>query len=75
MDNGKVPIIHTDWMKHIDYKYRANSKGEFHQRYLEIQEDGFEKVNLEFYKLREGLTKYTNKQKWISEICNYLTNN
>jgi hypothetical protein len=75
VDNGKVPIIHTDWMKHIDYKYRANSKGEFHQRYLEIQEDGFEKVNLEFCKLRKGLTKYTNKQNWIKKICNYLIKN
>jgi hypothetical protein len=62
-------------MKHIDYKYRANSKGEFHQRYLELQEDGFEKVNEEFYKLREGLTQYTNKENWIKEICSYLIKN
>ena len=75
VDNGKVPIIHTNWIKHINYKYRASSKGEFHQRYLEIQEDKFEKVNLEFCKLREGLTKYTNKQKWIKKICSYLIKN
>jgi hypothetical protein len=72
VDNGKVPIIHTDWMKHIDYKYRANSKEEFQKRYLEIQEDEFEKINLEFCKLRDGLTKYTNKQNWIKKICSYL---
>jgi hypothetical protein len=59
-------------MKHIDYKYRANSKGEFHQRYLEIQEDSFEKVNLEFSKLRKGLTKYTNKQNWIKKILKFI---
>jgi hypothetical protein len=75
VDNGKVPIIHTDWMKHIDYKYRASSKGEFHQRYLELQEDEFEKVNLEFCKLRKELTKYTNKQNWIKKICSYLMKN
>ena len=75
VDNGKVPIIHTDWMKHIDYKYRANSKGEFHQRYLELQEDSFEKINLEFCKLREGLNEYTNKQNWIKKICSYLMKN
>jgi len=72
VDNGKVPIIHTDWMKHIDYKYRANSKGEFHQRYLELQKNSFEEINEEFCKLRSGLTKYTNKQKWIKEIWNLL---
>ena len=72
VDNGKVPIIHTDWMKHIDYKYRASSKGEFHQRYLELQEDEFEKVNLEFCKLRKELRKYTNKQNWIKKIWNLL---
>ena len=38
-----------------------------------INEEGeFEKVNLEFCKLREGLTKYTNKEKWIKDICNLL---
>jgi hypothetical protein len=60
-------------MKHIDYKYRANSKGEFHQRYLQILEDDFENINLEFCKLRDGLNEYTNKQNWIKEICSYLT--
>jgi len=72
VDNGKVPIIHTDWMKHIDYKYRANSKGEFHQRYLELQENSFEEVNEEFSKLRDGLTKYTNKQNWIKQILEVI---
>ena len=57
---------------HIDYKYIANSKKEFHQRYLELQEDSFEKINLEFSKLRDGLTEYTNKQKWVTEIWNLL---
>jgi hypothetical protein len=75
VDNGKVPIIHTNWMKHVDYKYRANTKGEFHWRYLQIQEDSFNKVNLEFSKLRDGLNNYTDKQKWITQICSYLIKN
>mgnify|MGYP000686654741 CR=1 FL=1 len=29
-------------------------------------------INLEFSKLRDGLTKYTNKQKWVTEIWNLL---
>jgi hypothetical protein len=72
IDNGKVPIIHTDWMKHIDYKYRASSKGEFHQRYLEIQSDSFNNVNDEFTNLRNSLEKFTNKQKWVIEVCKVL---
>ena len=59
-------------MKHIDYKYRANSKGEFHKRYLEILEDDFEKINLEFCKLREGLNEYTNKENWIKQIIEVI---
>ena len=73
VDNGKIPIIHTEWMKHIDYKYRASSKGEFHQRYLKILEDDFNTINLEFSKLRDGLTKYINKQNWVTEICKVLS--
>jgi hypothetical protein len=59
-------------MKHIDYKYRANTKGEFHKRYLEILEDTFDTISLEFNKLKKGLNEYTNKQKWIEEICKVL---
>jgi hypothetical protein len=59
-------------MKHIDYKYRANSKGEFHQRYLELKEDGFEKINFEFCKLREGLDNYKHKQTWIKNILEVI---
>ncbi len=73
VDNGKVPIIHTDWMKHIDYKYRANTKEEFNHIYLEILEDSFDKVNFEFNKLRNGLNEYNNKQKWVTEICKVLS--
>jgi len=73
VDNGKVPIIHTDWMKHINYKYRANTKSEFNHKYLQILEDSFDVIDSEFCKLRSGLTEYTNKQKWVTEICKVLS--
>jgi sugar-specific transcriptional regulator TrmB len=60
-------------MQHIDYKYRANSKGEFHKRYLEILEDDFDIINSEFSKLRDGLNEYTNKQKWVNQIWKVLS--
>ena len=37
-----------------------------------ISFNGFEKVNLEFCKLRDGLTKYTNKENWINEIIEII---
>jgi hypothetical protein len=73
IDNGKIPIIHTDWMQHIEYKYRANTKQEFNHIYLKILEDDFETINSEFSKLRNGLTDYSNKQNWIKEICKALS--
>jgi hypothetical protein len=74
IDNGKLPIIHNNWMKHIDYKYRANSKGEFHQRYLEILKNGFEKNKKQFDRLKKGLEKFTNKNNWIDEVIKYISN-
>jgi hypothetical protein len=74
VDNGKVPIIHTDWMSHINYKYRASSKGEFHQKYLELLEDKHKLIEFEFSKLKKGLEKYTKKQNWINEVTKYISN-
>ena len=68
VDNGKIPIIHTDWMPHIDYKYRASSKREFHQIYLEILENDMDIVSSEFHKLSTRLYFYTDKNKWIDLV-------
>jgi hypothetical protein len=70
VDNGKIPIIHTEWMPHINYKYRASSKGEFHQRYLELLEDENKLIELEFSKLKKELNLYTDKNKWIELVVN-----
>ena len=60
-------------MKHIDYKYRANTEKSFNHIYLQILEDTNDVVNFEFDKLRNGLNQYTNKQKWVTEICKVLS--
>jgi len=73
IDNGKVPIIHTDWMPHIDYKYRAKTKKEFNNKYLELLEDDFTLIYKEFWNLRESLVHYTNRDKWIKQICKVLS--
>lgn len=73
IDNGKLPILHTDWMKHIDYTYRASTKEEFKIQYLFIQSDGFESNKIQFEILKNGLQKYTNKEKWVTEIWNHFS--
>jgi len=72
IDNGKIPIIHKDWMPDINYKYRAMNKKEFSYEYLKILEDGFEKNKKQFDQIREGLEKYTDKQKWIDKIIQII---
>lgn len=72
IDNGKLPILHSDWMKEIKYRYRAINKKQFHYQYLRILEDDFEKNKKQFDRLKKGLQKYTDKQKWVTEICNCL---
>lgn len=68
IDNGKLPILHTDWMKEIDYSYRANNKKNFNHQYLQILNNDYEKNLKEFNILKNALEKYNNKQKWITQI-------
>jgi hypothetical protein len=75
IDNGKLPILDGSWMKDIKYRYRAINKKQFHYQYIKILEDGFEKNKKQFDRLKAGLEKYTNKQKWIEQICSYLMKN
>lgn len=72
VDNGKLPILHSDWMDNIDYKYRASTKFEFNSQYNQIIKDGFEENANEFRKLKLGLQEFTDKQKWISDIYMYI---
>jgi hypothetical protein len=69
-DNGKIPIIHSDWMKDIKYRYRAMNKQQFHYQYLRIIEDGYEKNLKQFNRLKKGLEIYTDKNKWIEKVVN-----
>jgi hypothetical protein len=59
-------------MKDIKYRYRAINKKQFHYQYLRILEDGFDKNKKQFDRLKKGLEKFTNKQKWVTEILNII---
>jgi hypothetical protein len=72
IDNGKLPILDSNWMKDIKYRYRAMNKKQFNYQYLRILEDDFEKNKKQFERLKKGLEKYTNKQNWIKQILEVI---
>jgi hypothetical protein len=72
VDNGKLPIIHSNWMIDINYKYRASSKLEFDYQYDRMLKDGFEENAKQFDMLKNGLQKFTDKKKWIKTIYMYI---
>lgn len=74
LDYGKLPIINKYWMPKIDYKYRASTKEEFVKMYETMCNDFESEREYWFYKLKNSLEIFTNKEEWIYEIVNLLNN-
>ena len=72
VDFGKLPIIHTDWGKELDYKYRASTKNEFDKAYKKILFDTHEERLFEFNKIKSYMMKYDYKDKWVTAIKKLL---
>jgi len=72
IDNGKLPILDSNWMRKIKYRYRAMNKKQFHYQYLRILEDSFETNKKQFDRLKKGLQQFTNKENWINKILEVL---
>lgn len=71
VDMGKLPIIHKDWCKDLEYPYRASSKKEFNHIYTKIQKSSYEEKNKWFIKIKSYLvSNYTNKDEWIQNLLN-----
>ena len=68
IDWGKLPIIHEDWGKECDYKYRAKDLLSFKFAYNEILRDTRMKHLKEFMKLKSYMKKFDNKEKWAEKI-------
>ncbi len=68
IDYGKLPIIHTDWAKDIDYKYRASTKNEFDKVIRKIQMDTHKERLRQFNKLKTYMLKFDNKEDWTSKV-------
>ena len=72
IDYGKLPIIHTDWAKDVDYKYRASTKNEFDKCIKRIVYDSEEDRYREFAKLKTYMLKYQNVASWRNKILKTL---
>jgi len=68
VDYGKIPIIHTDWAKEVDYKYRASSKNEFDKMVKKIIGDDASVRFQEFFKLKTYMMTFDNVENWSAKI-------
>ncbi len=68
VDYGKLPIIHTDWAKAVDYKYRASTKNEFDKCIKRILSDSQEVRYTEFAKLKTYMMAFDNLESWIKDV-------
>lgn len=69
VDRGKLPIINKDYMKEIEYPYRASSKKEFDYIYNSILKTPYEEKNKWFLHLKKHMIEnFTNKEKWINSL-------
>lgn len=72
VDYGKLPIINTDWLPKLNYKYRANNINQFHKMVKLIKKDSHKERLSEFNKLKNELKKYDNKDEWVDKIRNFF---
>tara|TARA_B110000003_G_C16635882_1_gene528388 strand:- start:993 stop:2186 length:1194 start_codon:yes stop_codon:yes gene_type:complete len=73
IDYGKLPIIHTDWAKDVDYKYRASTKNEFDKCIKKIKGDSFEERYTEFAKLKTYMMQFDNRKQWSHKVLKYFS--
>ena len=72
VDYGKLPIIHTDWAKDVDYKYRASNKNEFDKCVKKILRDTANERFAEFAKLKTYMLTFDKKTRWKSDVLKII---
>ena len=71
VDRGKLPIIHRDWCRDLDYPYRASSKKEFNHIYTKILNSSYEEKNKSFLDIKKYMiSRFSNKELWIHSLLN-----
>jgi len=72
VDYGKLPIIHKDWAKEVDYKYRASTKNEFDKMIRLILLDTPEERYKQFANLKTYMLRYGDIEKWKKKIFEFI---
>jgi len=71
VDYGKLPIIHKNWCKDLDYKYRASTKKEFGDIYKQVQTDSYEEKQKWFNIIKTYMIdNFTDKELWKHSFVN-----
>ncbi len=69
VDRGKLPILNTQYMKDLEYPYRASSKTEFGYIYNSILKTPYEEKNKWFLHLKKHMVNnFTDKEQWINSL-------
>ena len=69
VDRGKLPIIHKNWCKDLDYPYRASTKTEFRDIYTKLLETSHETKSKWFNDIKSYMKDtFSNKQKWVNDL-------
>jgi hypothetical protein len=64
VDYGKLPIIHSDWAKEVEYPYTANTKIGFDIMYYQMLKNSNQYRQEKFQILKKFMLKFNNKEKW-----------
>jgi hypothetical protein len=69
VDRGKLPIVHKNWCKDLDYPYRASSKKDFVDIYSKLLETPHETKNKWFNSIKSYMkNNFSDKQRWVNDL-------
>jgi hypothetical protein len=69
VDRGKLPIIHKNWCRDLDYPYRVSSKTEFRDIYSKLLETPYEIKNKWFNSIKSYMKEnFSDKQRWVDDL-------
>jgi hypothetical protein len=69
VDRGKLPIIHKNWCKELEYPYRVSTKKEFLDIYTKLLETPYNEKCFWFNKIKSFMImNFSNKERWVDEL-------
>ena len=68
IDFGKIPILHKNWCKEMNYPFRASTQKQFENQVAKISNLSVEDRNIYLGELREYLSKYSIINEWRDKL-------